>query len=329
MRGKPISLLAKLAEPNPKPTDAIDDNAIVIVENLYKNYGDLYAVDGISFEVKRGEIFGLLGPNGAGKTTTVEIIEGLRQSDNGLVQVCGFNPATQTQELKQHIGVSMQLTALPDRLKVREALHLFASFYRWRVNVDELLQLVSLEEKAESFFHTLSGGQQQRLAIGLAIVNDPTIVILDEPTAGLDPQARLNVLELIKTLREQGRTIIFTTHYMEDAEKLCDRVAIIDEGKIIDIDSPQHLIAHSHKSSRIAFNTATPLTPALLRQIPFSEGLEINSEGYVLQTTNSPHTIMELIKWLETEKQELVDLHVKRPSLEDVFIELTGRRLRE
>ncbi len=274
---KPGGAFGKIiVKSSPAPVAESDEPA-VIVENLRKSYGELRAVDGVSFEARRGEVFGLLGPNGAGKTTTVEIIEGLRRQDDGKVRVCGFDPKTQAREVKQRIGVGMQTTALPDQIKTREALELFASFYRWRVDVDELLATVSLVEKAESRYCNLSGGQRQRLAIALALVNDPAVVILDEPTAGLDPQSRRELHGVIARMRDRGRTVILTTHYIEEAEKLCDRVAIIDQGRIIAMDSPHELIARARSHSRAESNAAAPIVS----------------------------------------------------SLEDVFIELTGRNIRE
>ena len=317
-----------IIEPNPAPV-AETDEAVVVVENLRKSYGELRAIDGVSFEVRRGEVFGLLGPNGAGKTTAVEIIEGLRRQDDGDVRVCGFDPKTQAREVKQRVGVGMQTTALPDQIKAREALELFASFYRWRVDVDELLAMVSLEEKAESQYCRLSGGQQQRLAVALALVNDPAVVILDEPTAGLDPQSRRELYGVITRMRSRDRTVILTTHYIEEAEKLCDRVAIIDHGRIIALDSPRQLIARARSHSHVEFSAAAPIDPGLLRNVPFADGAIETNGVYRLRAADVSRVVVELIKWLESERNELVDLRVARPSLEDVFIELTGRKIRE
>jgi ABC-2 type transport system ATP-binding protein len=305
------------------------DQAAVIVRDLRKRYGEVRAVDGVSFEVQHGEVFGLLGPNGAGKTTTVEIIEGLRTRDSGQVSLCGYDPATHADEVKQRIGVALQATALPDKIKVREALALFASFYPRQADIDELLAVVALEEKAGSAFDALSGGQKQRLAVALALVNDPEVIILDEPTAGLDPQSRRELHGLIEQMRRQGKTVILTTHYIEEAEKLCDRVAIIDHGKIIALDAPRQLIATARGQSRIEFSTASPIEVAELRRIPFVEAVAQNQDGYVLRAVDAFRAVIELIKWLEAERHELLDLHISRPTLEDVFIELTGRRIRE
>jgi ABC-2 type transport system ATP-binding protein len=315
-------------QPNPAPMQEYREPSVSVRE-LYKSYSGVRAVDGVSFEVPSGQVFGLLGPNGAGKTTTVEIVAGLRHPDEGQARVCGFDPITQAQEVKQRIGVAMQATPLPDRIRVREALTLFAAFYQWRTGIDELLTTVSLEEKAESQFRALSGGQQQRLAIALALVNDPSVIILDEPTAGLDPQARREVHRLIERLRDQGRTVILTTHYIEEAERLCDQVAVIDHGKIIALDSPRRIVAASNRYSRIEFSTASPIMPGSLRQIPFTEAVTDRNGSYALRTTDAPRAVVELIAWLDSGQHELLDLHITRPTLEDVFIELTGRRIRE
>ncbi len=317
-----------IIKPNPAPVAETSEFAVV-VENLRKCYGELRAVDGVSFEVRCGEVFGLLGPNGAGKTTTVEIIEGLRRPDDGEVRVCGFDPRTQAREVKQRVGVGMQTTALPDQIKAREALELFASFCRWRADVDQLLTMVALEEKAESQYCQLSGGQQQRLAVALALVNDPAVVILDEPTAGLDPQSRRELHGFIARMRDQGKTVILTTHYIEEAEKLCDRVAIIDHGRIIALDSPGRLIARARSHSHVEFSAAAPIPPDLLRSVPFADSAIEANGVYRLGAADVSRAVVELIKWLEAERNELVDLRVARPSLEDVFIELTGRKIRE
>lgn len=303
--------------------------APVIVRDLRKSYDAVTAVDGVSFEVRRGQVFGLLGPNGAGKTTTVEIIEGLRERSGGEVMVCGFDPAKAPDEVKQRIGVAMQATALPDKIEAQEALKLFGSFYRQRIAPDELLRMVSLEEKAASRFETLSGGQQQRLAIALALVNDPEVIILDEPTTGLDPQARRELHGVIDSLRQAGKTVILTTHYIEEAERLCDRVAIIDHGQIIATGSPRELVTQSRDKVKIEFSTAAPIPLADLRSLPFVASLSEALGAYELRSADGTRSVIELIKWLEAGKHELVDLHITKPTLEDIFIELTGRRIRE
>jgi ABC-2 type transport system ATP-binding protein len=303
--------------------------ARVIVRDLVKRYGDLTAVAGVSFEVRRGEVFGLLGPNGAGKTTTVEIIEGLRPRDGGEVTVCGFDPAEGAAEVKKRIGVALQATALPDKIEVREALALFAGFYPDRADVDRLLRTVSLEEKAKSRFDTLSGGQRQRLAVALAMVNEPEVVILDEPTTGLDAQARRELHDVIERLKHESKTVILTTHYIEEAERLCDRVAIIDHGRVIAAGTPRELISGSRGQSRIELRTARPVELAELRSIPFVDSVTESCGAYALRSPDAPRALIELVKWMEAERHELLDLHVTRPTLEDTFIELTGKRIRE
>jgi len=303
--------------------------AQVIVRNLTKRYGDLTAVAGVSFNVRRGEVFGLLGPNGAGKTTTVEIVEGLRSRDGGEVAVCGFDPAENVNEVKKRIGVALQATALPDKIEVREALALFAGFYPRGADIDRLLRTVSLEEKAKSRFDTLSGGQQQRLAVALALVNDPEVVILDEPTTGLDAQARRELHDVIERLKRESKTVILTTHYIEEAERLCDRAAIIDHGRVIAAGTPRELTAASRKQSRIELRTAEPVELSQLRLIPFVESVTETGGAYALRSSDAPRALIELVKWMEAERHELLDLHITRPTLEDTFIELTGRRIRE
>ena len=303
--------------------------AQVIVRDLVKRYGDLTAVAGVSFEVRRGEVFGLLGPNGAGKTTTVEIIEGLRPRDGGEVTVCGFDPADKVNDVKKRLGVALQATALPDKIEVCEALALFAGFYPHRADVDRLLRTVSLEEKAKSRFDTLSGGQRQRLAVALALVNEPEVVILDEPTTGLDAQARRELHDVIERLKSESKTVILTTHYIEEAERLCDRVAIVDHGRVIAAGTPRELISGSRGQSRIELRTARPVELAELRSIPFVESVTESGGSYSLRSPDAPRALVELVKWMDAGRHELLDLHVTRPTLEDTFIELTGKRIRE
>ncbi|HWC98840.1 MAG TPA: ABC transporter ATP-binding protein [Candidatus Sulfopaludibacter sp.] len=235
------------------------DNPIQ-VEGLKKSYGDFAAVKGIDFEVHAGEVFGLLGPNGAGKTTTVEILEGLRSRTGGRVSVLGYDPEVQTLQLKDRLGVCLQATNLQEKMKVREAMEVFASLYTRTVDVQQLMKRLQLWEKRESQYAKLSGGQKQRLALALALLNDPQALFLDEPSAGLDPQARLEIHELVQDLRREQRTILLTTHYIEEAEKLCDRVAIIDEGRIIAMGTPRQIQEKTLADSTIEITCEQPLT---------------------------------------------------------------------
>ena len=214
------------------------DTAVIEVQNLTKRYGDVEALRGVSFSVSEGEVFGLLGPNGAGKTSTVEILEGLRTPDSGRVSVCGLDPQRSGSEFKYMIGAALQSTALPDKMRVREALDLFGSFYPHRRGTAELLKRFGLEEKRNAFYSQLSGGQKQRLALAMALVNDPRVIFLDEPTAGLDPQVRREIYDIIEELKKEKKTILLTTHYIEEAERLCDRVAIVDHGNVIALGTP-------------------------------------------------------------------------------------------
>ena len=226
-------------------------NAVVEVKGLTKRYGDVIAVNEVSFDIEKGEIFGLLGPNGAGKTTTVELIEGLRKPDSGFIKVCGIDVSDGIDKVKELIGVQLQTTTLYDKIRIGEAIDLFGGYYQKSLPTAQILDGVSLSDKRDSFVEALSGGQRQRLALALALVNDPEILFLDEPTTGLDPQARRNVWDIVERLREQGKTIILTTHYMEEAERLCDRIGIMDQGKIIALDAPRDLIANQNLESAI------------------------------------------------------------------------------
>jgi ABC-2 type transport system ATP-binding protein len=302
---------------------------ILQVENLVKRYGDVEAVRGVSFSVQEGEVFGLLGPNGAGKTTTVEILEGIRDPDGGTLSVCGLNPQTSSQELKHEIGASLQSTALPEKMRVMEALRLFAGFYKRRRNPEELLKRFGLEEKRNAFYGKLSGGQKQRLALAMALVNDPKVLFFDEPTAGLDPQVRREIYDIIEELRRDKKTILMTTHYIEEAERLCDRVAIVDHGKVIALGTPRELKAHSGGTTRIEVRLSKPATDGTLKSLEGVADVRELGGTYVLHSQRPPKTIVDLVKHLEAAGNELVSLEIASPSLEDVFIELTGRRLRD
>ena len=302
---------------------------VIQVENLIKRYGELEAVRGVSFSVDEGEVFGLLGPNGAGKTTTVEILEGLRNLDGGRVSVCGLDPQRDSVKLKNEIGAALQSTSLPDKLKTFEAIKLFAGFYSRRRDPEELLKRFGLVEKRDTFYSKLSGGQKQRLALAMALVNNPRVLFFDEPTAGLDPQVRREIYDIIDELRREKKTIVMTTHYIEEAERLCDRVAIVDHGKVIALGTPQELKNRSGDKTRIEVQLTRPEPPETLRALEgVSDCRDLNG-GYALHTQRPPQAIVSLVKYLEAQGNELVSLNIATPSLEDVFIELTGRRLRD
>jgi ABC-2 type transport system ATP-binding protein len=304
---------------------------VIAVRDLRKSYDKLEAVKGIEFEVGAGEVFGLLGPNGAGKTSTVEILEGLRPRSSGEARVLGLDPDRQTKQLKDRIGVCLQATNLPAKMKTHEALDLFASFYSRSISSDHLLQRLQLWDKRNSFYETLSGGQKQRLALALALVNDPQLLFLDEPTTGLDPQIRLEIHGLIEQMKSEKRTVVLTTHYIEEAERLCDRVAIIDEGKIVAIGTPRELQQRSAERSRIDIVSGQPMSAAMLPQWPDALESKLSDDGKSLTVYSSrpARTLFEIMKWLDQQGMQLEDVHLKRPTLEDVFVELTGKKLRD
>ncbi len=303
----------------------------ISVENLEKSYGDVHAVRGIDFEVRTGEVFGLLGPNGAGKTTTVEILEGIRERTSGTVKVLGFDPQVQVRSLKDRVGVCLQATNLPDKITVAETLNLFGSFYSRTVDGNQLLERLQLTGKRSAFYSKLSGGQKQRLALAMALINDPQLVFLDEPTTGLDPQVRLEIHKLIEELRDENRTVLLTTHYIEEAERLCDRVAIIDEGRIIAHGTPAEIRAQTVGHSRIEIACAEPLKDRNLPAALEDSAAAVSEDGRSITVTSGrpAPALVELVKWIDKQGIELTDIHLKRPTLEDVFIELTGKKLRE
>jgi ABC-2 type transport system ATP-binding protein len=305
------------------------------LRGLRKSFADVVAVAGIDLEVRRGECFGLLGPNGAGKTTTIEICEGLTTPDAGSVSLLGLSWATSAAELRQSIGVQLQETQFPDKLTVEEALLLFRSFFRRGSLVEETIRMAQLEEKRHSRIGTLSGGQKQRLAMACALVGDPDLLFLDEPTTGLDPQARRHLWDLVDQLRSAGRTIILTTHYMDEAERLCDRVAIMDHGKIIALGTPQQLIASVGGDHIVEFAVATreagtdSLNEQLFTRIPGVQAHRVDASVHQLSVTELHTTVPRIFSALEEIGLQPSQFRTHSATLEDVFVGLTGRNLRD
>jgi ABC-2 type transport system ATP-binding protein len=301
--------------------------AKVIVRELHKRYGDVQAAQNVSFEIQDGEVFGLLGPNGSGKTTTLECVIGLRQPDAGVIEVCGMDTRRRLQAVKEKIGAVLQTIALQDKIRPREALSLFASFYRNTASPAHLLQRFGLAEKADVPFDTLSGGERQRLAVALAFVNNPELVFLDEPTTGLDPQSRRELHADIARMKHDGRTVLLTTHYIDEAEQLCDRIAIIDRGRIIASGPPRSLIAESTAMQSVSLTTARPLERAWLSGLPGLDDLVCEERNVRFRTATVSHTVAALMRLLDERDVELTDLQVRKATLEDVFIALTGDNL--
>lgn len=298
--------------------------------DLSKRYGDVAAVDGVSIEVEAGEILGLLGPNGAGKTTTVEMLEGLRAPDTGAVHVLGRDLRTDLAAVRQRIGVQLQTTALYPRLKVREVLDLFRTFYAGdTVDTDELIELVDLQDKAGSLTRGLSGGQAQRLSVALALVNRPEMVFLDEPTTGLDPQARRALWDTIRDIRRRGATVLLTTHYMEEAEALCDRVAIMDGGRIIAEGPPARLVDEHFDETPIEVPAGGAELDGAPGGVPGVERLQREGGALTLYSSDTGATLTALTAMATAGRTSIDGLHVRRPTLEDVFLRLTGRRIRD
>jgi ABC-2 type transport system ATP-binding protein len=303
---------------------------IIQVEHLHKNYGSFVAVDDISFEVGAGEIFGMVGPNGAGKTSTVECIEGLREHNSGTVRVLGFDPHSDRYALRSHIGVQLQESALQDRLRVWEALDLYAAFYPRSIDQAALLDLVGLTDKRNARFSKLSGGQKQRLFIALALIHDPEVVFLDELTTGLDPQARRTMWETVRKLRERGKTIFLITHSMEEAERLCDRIAIVDHGHLIALDTPEHLINNLGMQSQVIFTVDGSPNLDLLHALPEVQEVQLVEDRVILSGTNGSDTLLSsVVQALPASGMRYHDIHTQRPTLDDVFLKLTGRDMRE
>ena len=303
---------------------------VIAVESLEKSYGTLRAVDSISFQVADGEIFGVVGPNGAGKTTTIECLEGLRVPDGGTVRVLGLDPCRDGQALRERIGAQLQESALPARLRVDEAVRLFASFYAHPLDPEPILEELGLREKRNVAFADLSGGQRQRLSIALALVGDPQLVFLDELTSGLDPQARRATWDLVRDVRASGKTVFLTTHYMEEAERLCDRVMIIDAGRIVALDTPAALVRTLGVAQRIAFgaNGMTDDVVGALAAVPGVQRVERSGERIVVHG-QSDEVLARILEVLRQARLSFHELQTEQPNLEDVFLALTGREMRD
>jgi len=304
-----------------------EPSAVIQVENLTKTYGSTTAVSGLSFCVQRGEIFGIVGPNGAGKTTTMECLAGLRRATSGQLSVLGLDPAREERELRKRVGVQLQQAALPEDLKVWEALDLFATIYHRPDGWQKLMKTWGLEEKRNARFGTLSGGQKQRLFIALALVNDPELVFLDEITTGLDPQARRSTWDLIEKLREHGKTVVLVTHFMDEAERLCDRVAIIDHGSLVALNTPRALIENLHAETRIIFSADKQETYLWLNNVPEVSAVE-RQNGSVVVTGSGP-VLARVASALAEHGIVPGDLRSQQATLEDVFLALTGSAIRD
>jgi ABC-2 type transport system ATP-binding protein len=300
---------------------------VIKVEGLRKVYDKTVAVDSVSFGVRRGEIFGVVGPNGAGKTTTVECLAGLRKPNAGTVTVLGKDPQREGRKLREQLGVQLQQAALPGDLKVWEALELYASFYKHAADPGPLIERWGLSEKRNTRFKNLSGGQKQRLFIALALVNEPKVVFLDELTSGLDPQARRMTWELVREVREHGATVVLVTHFMDEAEKLCDRVVIIDGGRLVALDSPEALIRGLHTGSSVRFGGLEGFDPAPLRVLPGVE--RVTREGDEIVVYGDGALLARTVVELDHHGITPTDVSVGRSTLEDVFIEKTGHKVRD
>ncbi len=318
------------------PTLSAVTTSALVVRDLRKTFGDVIAVDGLTLDVRTGECFGLLGPNGAGKTTTIEICEGLTAPDGGEVAVLGRRWASDARELRERLGIQLQETQLSEKLTVEETLSLFRSFYRSGHPVERTIALVQLVEKRGARVGTLSGGQKQRLALACALVGDPELLFLDEPTTGLDPQSRRQLWELVESLKSQGRTIVLTTHYMEEAERLCDRVAIIDRGRVIALGTPRELIASLGASQIVFFSAANGdrtidehALGAIGRAVQSARAPRATDGGWELQVDAPHEAIPALLAELPRHGARLTELRTHSPTLEDVFVTLTGRALRD
>lgn len=300
---------------------------VIRADRLHKAYGETVAVEEVSFEVGRGEIFGVVGPNGAGKTTTIECLTGMRTPDSGTAEVLSLDPVKGGDALRRRIGVQLQQAALPDRLKVREALELYSTFYESPADWRGLMRDWGLAEKSETVFSGLSGGQQQRLFVALALLNDPEVVFLDELTSGLDPQARRTSWDLIRGIREAGKTVVLVTHFMDEAEALCDRVAVVDRGELVALDSPRALIQSLEAESSLSFGAENGFDPASLRHLPGVSEAFRERDRVVVRGGNS--LLAPVAVELDSRGVAPRDLRMEQATLEDVFLALTGREMRD
>jgi ABC-2 type transport system ATP-binding protein len=301
---------------------------VIQVSGIRKTYGATVAVSDVSFEVNQGEIFGLIGPNGAGKTTTMECVEGVRRPDRGTISILGLDPFRDVYRLQNRIGVQLQQAQLQKRIKVWEAVDLWASLYAKTADGDQLLEQLGLANKRNAWFMTLSGGQKQRLFIALALVNDPEVVFLDELTTGLDPQARRAIWELVRGIRDRGKTVLLTTHLMEEAERLCDRVAFIEHGKIIDAGTPEELVLRHCPARTVVLETGDALAEERLRAIPCVEAVTRRDSRFTIQGQGDDF-VSDVIQCLSENRIRVTDFRTVLPSLEDVFLKLTGHSIRD
>ncbi len=301
---------------------------VIRVNAIRKTYGQTVAVDEVSFEVNAGETFGLIGPNGAGKTTTMECVEGLRSPDRGAISVLGLDPGRERYTLQKRIGVQLQEAQLQKRIKVREAVAFWASLYQAPVDGDRLLEQLGLREKRNAWFMTLSGGQKQRLFIALALINDPELVFLDELTTGLDPQARRAIWDLVRGIRDRGKTVFLTTHLMEEAERLCDRVAILDHGRVIDIGTPAELVRRHCPERTIVVTTDDGNAQERFRAIPAVESVSVQGQQFTIRGRGEG-LVTQVIQCLGEHRMPVIDFRSEVPTLEDVFLKLTGHVIRD
>ncbi|MGF2614679.1 ABC transporter ATP-binding protein [Rossellomorea vietnamensis] len=307
----------------------MNNEVMVDVQNLVKRYGSMTAVNEVAFQVNKGEIFGLLGPNGAGKTTTIEMLVGLRKPDEGTAVLAGFDVRKEVNKVKEVIGVQLQSTSLFELLKVDEILHLYASFYPNNVNINELIEDMLLTEKRKDRIKGLSGGQKQRLAIALALIHDPEIVFLDEPTTGLDPQARRTLWDIVLHLKERGKTVILSTHYMDEAHVLCDRIGIMDQGELIALDTPTNLVKKLQSTSTVEFHSSNPPEKDWFMAMEGVDEVSIKDTFVQLYTDDLQLALTSLIHASEQHQFKFEDLQTRLATLEDVFIHMTGRSIRE